>query len=543
MRVVVCLVVLFAACGPTVFHAECTDQTIAAGDLVITEVFPAPTGGDPGKEWFEIYNNGERPIELEGVTLLHGDSTHVMREVVIAPEQYFTLGDTSPDQTLPYVDYGYGSDLGELEDTTGELALRCGTHIIDRASWSGVVTGHSRELTSAAPPDATENDDQASWCEDDATEFADGNFGTPGQDNDCIPLATGQCNDFGNARAVVPPQVGDLVITEVMPNPSKVGDMAGEWFELAVMRDVDLNGTGFDRDGDTAAPEMVTSADCVHVAAGQFLVFAHQDMDNGDLPNVDGTFGFALTNTGGDLRVVTGATTIDEIRWPSAPTGASLQLDPTRTDPIANDDPSNFCASTTPYGLGDLGTPSVENHASASVAPAAKCDDTATPRAIVSPATGQLSITDVMPNPTGDETKREWIEIENVGSASFDLNGLGIDRVDDSRPPDVIQASACHPVGPGGFAVFARSADPTVNGGLPDADATFGFTLVNASGECRMLAADGTTVLDEVTWTTTTDGSSLQRDPTTKMFCAGTTPYGDGTNRGTPRMANLACPP
>ena len=54
----------------------CKD-TLLAGDLVITEVFAdykAPTGGtgaDEGKEWFEIYNASDRPIELTGLTIVH----------------------------------------------------------------------------------------------------------------------------------------------------------------------------------------------------------------------------------------------------------------------------------------------------------------------------------------------------------------------------------------------------------------------------------------------------------------------------------------
>jgi hypothetical protein len=60
---------------------------------------------------------------------------------------------------------------------------------------------------------------------------------------------------------------------------------------------------------------------------------------------------------------------------------------------------------------------------------------------------------------------------------------------------------------------------------------------------------DGTTVLDAVTWTTTTDGVSSQVNPASLTttgndavtnFCPATAPYGDQTNKGTPRAAN-AC--
>src|SRR5690349_389793 len=67
---------LVAACGPSSSGGACKDQ-ILAGDLVITEVFAdfqAPSGGtgtDTGKEWFEIYNNADHPLDLKGLTIVH----------------------------------------------------------------------------------------------------------------------------------------------------------------------------------------------------------------------------------------------------------------------------------------------------------------------------------------------------------------------------------------------------------------------------------------------------------------------------------------
>jgi hypothetical protein len=290
------------------------------------------------------------------------------------------------------------------------------------------------------------------------------------------------------------------------------------------------------------------------VVAGDTLVFARSadTTINGGLPNIAATFGFSLiagsTSAPGDVQLLVGNTVIDSITWTTSTSGKSLQLDPSATSPQANDDPANFCDGTTPYGLGDLGTPGEPNDACALAPATGMCTDGGTQRPIVPPVPGALVITEVMPNPAGDETKREWFEITNAGSAAFDLNELGLDRADDSRPPDVIQAEDCKSVAPGGFALFARSTDATANGGLPAVDATFGFTLLNTSGSCQILA--GSAVLDAVTWTTTTDGVSLQLDPsktdttdndTPSNFCPSTTPYGDGSNQGTPRAANVSC--
>ncbi len=534
---------------------------------MITEVFPdyaAPagaSGADAGKEWFEVFNASDHPIEMEGLTVTSSRpdgshaSTHRMKEVVIAPGQYFTLGDEDPAALAAYINYGYGGDLGELFNTgSAQLSLACDTTQIDVAQYTDVKQGHSRELTSAQPPDFTLTADLSNWCQGDATEFDDGNFGTPGAQSDCEPLTVGQCSDSGSARAIVSPSPGDLVITELMPDPSKVSDDVGEWFEADVINDTDLNGIGLDRASDTLAPDIVSATDCLHVVAGDTLVFARNSDTtmNGGLPQVAGTFTFSMiagsVAAPGDVQILVGTTVIDSVTWTSSTNGKSRQLDPSAISAQANDDPANFCDSVTPYGLGDLGTPGEANASCASEPVTGMCNDNGSPRAIVTPVVGALVITEVMPNPSGDETTREWLEVTNTGSAAFDLNELGIDRADDSRPPDVIEAADCKSIAPGGFALFARSTDAASNGGLDTVDATFGFTMLNTSGSVQILA--GTTLLDAVTWGSTTDGVSLQLDPSKTTtadndvhanFCASTTPYGDLTNKGTPRAANVSC--
>ncbi len=537
---------------------------IAPGDLVISEIFADPSNGDAGREWFEIYNSADQPIELEGLTLIHGDADgsndkrHVMAEIVIAPGQFFTLGDTAQDATLPWVEYGYGDDLGQLANTGGTLSLACGDTTIDTTTYGMVDPGHSRELSAESSPDASFNDDQANWCVDNVNEFEPGNFGTPGQDNDCIPVAIGQCLDNGSTRMVMTPTPGDLVISEVMPSPSKVPDADGEWFEARAMTDVDLVGLRLDRAADTKQPDLVGGTDCLHVPAGGYALFA-KSVDtafNGGLPDgvVAGTFTFSLiagtVDAPGDVRILAGDTVIDSVTWTHSTNGASRQLDPAHIDPQQNDDEANFCDGTEPYGLGDLGTPAADNLACSSQPPPGMCTDLVSglSRAIVPPLTGALVISEIMPNPKV-EPEEEWFEITNTSSAAFDLNGLGLDRVSDTRVPDVISSPECKPVAPGGYALFAHSSDPASNGMLPAVDATFGFTMVNTAGDVRVLA--GTTVLDAVTWSRSTDGVSAQLDPskldetsndTAANFCPGTTAYGDGVNLGTPKAPNAACP-
>src|SRR5689334_17396373 len=118
---VLSLALVAAACGPSGDDTPgaCTDTALIAGDLVISEVFAdadAPTGAsgaDEGKEWFEIYNNSDRPVDLEGLTITHSRPddtmahTHVVRGGTMAPDTYLVLGNTLPDLVPSWVDYGY----------------------------------------------------------------------------------------------------------------------------------------------------------------------------------------------------------------------------------------------------------------------------------------------------------------------------------------------------------------------------------------------------------------------------------------------------
>ncbi|MGE0547562.1 MAG: lamin tail domain-containing protein [Kofleriaceae bacterium] len=575
MTAIAAVAIAVAGCGPSAPTTGCRDS-ILPGDLVITEVFAdyvAPMGSsgvDDGKEWFEIYNASDEPIELDGLTIVHSrpdgtkPSSHEVGSVTIAPGQFLTLGNSAKDLLPPYIDYGYMADLGELYNSNGGmLALSCSDTEIDRAIYDTVKPGHSRELTSAQPPDYTLNDNAVNWCQANDTEFDNGNFGTPGADNDCLPIVMGQCNDGDITRDVMVPTAGSLVITEVMPSPDAVSDTVGEWFEVKALAPVDLNGIGLDRVDDNLNPVVLTSNVCMHLEPGDYAVFAASldSLMNGGL-EVAGKFNFTLVGGSasepGDVRITAGSTIVDSITWTSARNGKSLALDPDLTDATANDVEANLCDGETVYNTAgdppksDYGTPGAQNDQCPTIAPPDMCDDGGL-RAIAKPAAGQLVITEVLPNPGNCEgcsdSTREWFEITNIGPGAFDLNGLGLARP--GMTANVINSTPCLSIPEGGYALFARSKLAAENGGLPAVDATFTFNLVDSSGS-SVEVRDGDAVLDVITWTSATSGVSKQLDPDqftttandmTDNFCVGAAPYGDGTNMGTPRSANAQCPP
>ncbi|MBA3460453.1 MAG: lamin tail domain-containing protein [Deltaproteobacteria bacterium] len=571
-------VVLFAglfavsSCGPSASGDGCKDKLLP-GDIVITEVFAdakAPPGGsgtDEGKEWFEIYNATDRPVELKGMTVTHSRpdgvdkaKSHVMDDMTIGPGQFLTLGNTTPDLVRPFVDYGYSADLGDFFNSDGgKLVLQCKSTLIDGATYESVKEGHARQLSNAQPPDYSINDDPSQWCQADDSEFETGNFGTPGSDSDCAPVIVGQCSEGGAMRDAVSPMPGDLVITEVMPNPGAVSDTAGEWFEVLAKTDVDLNGVGLDRAGDSSNPNLVNSATCIRLRTGQYAVFAkNADMTmNGGLPNpISGTFSFALIDgtaaAPGDVRLMAGTNVIDAVTWTSSRSARSHALDPDFLNAADNDAESNFCDGSTVFGSGDQGTPGVANPQCAG-STVGMCDPgTGVLRPIVRPIAGQVVITEFLANPanvTGfTDAQREWFEIKNTGIAAFDLNELGLARTGGTA--NVIQSAMCKPVAAGGYALFARSNDPAVNAMLPAVDAVFTFSLIDTTGNIEV-RDNANAVLDVITYPSVTSGVSKSLDPdqqttagndTPANFCAGVGGYGDMSNMGTPKADNAQCP-
>jgi Lamin Tail Domain len=565
-----------AACGGGGGNTPDCQANLLPGDLVITEIFAdyaAPagsSGADTGNEWFEIYNASTAPIDLKGVvlTLSRPDGTsvktHAMAEATIAPGAYFVLGDVDPGQVPAWVDYGYGSDLGEMFNTNGgKLALSCNDVEVDHALYDTVESGFSQQFDGSEAPDYTSNDDLAKWCPADAAnspEFTPSNYGTPGAANqDCVTTQAGMCNDNGTQRAVVPPGPGDLVIDEVMASPSGT-DSEQEWFEVYVARSVDLNGVGLDRAGDSSSPDVLTSPDCMTVATGDYLVFAKSTDSglNGMLPRVDGTFKFSLVGTG-DIQVLDpDGNLVDAVTWTSAATGASRQLDPDFSDATANDMERYWCDATIPWVAGpppgDDGSPGAVNEQCAILPPAGMCHDTGTnaDRNIVPPTAGQLVITEVFPNQTGnDDQKKDWFEAR--AAADVDLNDSQIGRSGGTQTK--IASADCIHLDVGDYALFAGSTVSGTNGGLPTVTASFPFNLVQGSsgspGDVQILDPQGTLV-DAVTWTGSTDGAARQLssdiiaaidaatqndDPASPIWCDATTAY-NGTDLGTPGADN-----
>ncbi|MEZ4365400.1 MAG: lamin tail domain-containing protein [Kofleriaceae bacterium] len=554
-----------------------------AGDLVITEIMANPDGVDDAfGEWFELLATAD--VDLNGVgldragdarepDLLGGERClHVAagERVVVARS-----ADPTVNGGLPAVAGTFRFTMTSGSPAApGDVRVLVGDTVIDAFVWAAPVgAGRSLQLD----PDfetAAANDEERVWCDGDAP-YGTGeppDRGTPGAANaECEILpAAGMCADVGGDRAIVAPTPGQLVITEIMPSPDAVSDSTGEWFEVQALADVDLNDLGLDRAGDTRNPDLITAAACLPVTAGDRLVFARSaDAGaNGGLAAVAATFGFTMVTgspaSPGDVRVLAGDTVIDAFAWTGGTAnGASLQLDPDYADAGSNDTERFWCLGGAPYGDGDLGTPGAANGECVIPPPPGFCVDpgTGAERAIVAPAVGQLIFTEFMASPDAPQADKEWIELVNLGPTAIDLNDLTFDRVDVTSTDATIRADACLPVAPGGFVLWARSADPLVNGDLPVVDGTFGFSLVAGTDmtPCAVEVRAGATVIDAASWIGAPNQTSRQLDPdffdatsndlddrpampATSHYCDGVGTYGPTPNTGTPKASNAQCP-
>jgi hypothetical protein len=358
---IVCALVLAAACGPA--DSSCA-VPIAPGDLVITEVFADPSGSSGGPAWFEVYNATPHALLLDGLEIVHqrpGIATvhsHVVAGLSVDAGGYAVLAAVDPDSTPPFVDYGFGGDLGTLkEGGSGELQLSCSGDVVAQVSFASVVAGHSRELAGGAPPSAMQAGDAAQWCDCTTTQYMAGQYGTPGAASDCLAVMPGQCQDGSATRAIAAPAPGALAITEYLPNP-KGTEATREWIEAQNVGSAafDLVGLALARVGDTKPPDVIAGPACQSVAPAAYVLFARSadpTLDSG-LPQVDATFSFSLVDSGGAAAVLAAdGSVLSQVTWTTTHKGVSYQLDPAG---------SAWCEGTTPYGDGtNLGTPRAAN--------------------------------------------------------------------------------------------------------------------------------------------------------------------------------------
>lgn len=334
-------------------------STVSYGDLIITEIMMDPVNtADYRGEWFEIYNNTNNEILLNGLRVNCGGSTGftVTSNLSISPNEHTLFAVRSNSATnggMSNVDQGYSYSSCSM-GYTDSVSISNSSNLIDRVSWNTSFSVGPGKSMSLGTLDADLNDSSIYWCEA-ANNYGIGDLGTPGVSNPTCPNPTMGVSSLG---------AGDLVVSEIMTNPTQVADFRGEWFEIYNPSgfDINLNGLAVSSSGNGG----FTVDDDVVINNGDFAIFAvnANPNRNGGLTNIDFIYSYASLSFArkDDITLSADGTQIDSVTITSNHpngVGASLSLD--TLSATANNFANNWCESSSTYGLGDFGTPNASN--------------------------------------------------------------------------------------------------------------------------------------------------------------------------------------
>ena len=164
---------------------------------------------------------------------------------------------------------------------------------------------------------------------------------------------------------------GDLVITEIMQNPSNLLDANGEWFEVYNTTEWVILADGLGVRDDGSDDFNVTAKSMTEISPGEHFVFAVGSATDAGTSVYEWS-GFNLVNTYDEIELYYDAggteTIIDRVAWDDGatfpdPDGSSMSLCPKLDEPISaidateNDDGTYWTESVTTMSSGDLGTP------------------------------------------------------------------------------------------------------------------------------------------------------------------------------------------
>ncbi|WP_158542653.1 lamin tail domain-containing protein [Lujinxingia litoralis] len=212
-------------------------------------------------------------------------------------------------------------------------------------------------------------------------------------DGDVIPDAdedTGPDADVDLGPPTMPESAGQVLITEVMKQPTETSAVEGQWIELFNTTDSDLALEGCELES-SELDEPVAIAGELTIDAQGYLTVARSANAGFDADLV--LDGLVLAEGAGAVALMCDGVTIARVDYDAGETypsqaGASLSRDPA-FDGSSGDDASYWCAATAAYNGADLGTPGAANPS---------CDGG-------SGDTGSAQIADLLANGPGDDGK------------------------------------------------------------------------------------------------------------------------------------------
>ena len=230
---------------------------LAEGAVIFTEIMPDPKAvSDDLGEWVELFNTSTVEVDLAGLTVKVGTSSHTIlgtKPFVVAAGGYAVLG-KSTDVTKnggAKVDYAYGS-VSLANGGTVEVAIEQKGKVIDKVvygpglGWPPPTGGSAYQLVPAKLT-GTDNDAGANWCLAPAQMAAAAtgttvDYGSPGAVNPACPV-DGDGDGIADSKDNCPAKANS---TQLDGDKDLVGDACDNCVTVANtdQKDTEGNGTG-----------------------------------------------------------------------------------------------------------------------------------------------------------------------------------------------------------------------------------------------------------------------------------------------------------
>ncbi len=451
----------------------------APGEVVFSEVLYDPHGAlsDLDAEWFELRNTAEEARTLNGCVVDGRDGEVQIEGLVLQPGDHVLFarseegdlnGGLAPDHLFDF----------DLLNEGDILRLRCGEALVDQFAYDDGVTF----------PDAFKASlsfDGSTWCLGQGGYFGQGedtHRGSPGEANPACPDFDGAvdlCRIIDPAREEL--GTGQEFVIRGMAQEAGITDRSqGPDLHPLLVVQAGVGPSDTQPDASWSWTRATPDADYRHAEHDEYTATLRAPGDPGGYDaairvSVDG--GETWTNC--DL----GEGSADGYQ----PQQATQLL----VRPAASCNP-NPCLNPPAPRCGAPGTRVVADAVGdcALDRGVARCnynerqvpcdgdavcaDGLCFPADARSPRPGEVLITEIMADPHNglSDADAEWFELRNTSADRLTLHGCAVSDANSNEAIAGVWLEA------GAHALFARSADPALNGGL-EPDGVFGFTLDN----------------------------------------------------------------
>ncbi|HMV65416.1 MAG TPA: lamin tail domain-containing protein [Myxococcota bacterium] len=466
------------------------------GNLLISEVMV--NGSDCSanrperRQFVEVYNNTPFPIRADGLTLsIDGQTStasfftkYTANDLIPSGGYGILMRKTAQNWcytvSTPQFEYfpANATTVGLIRISTSQAGL---IDEVNMTGWTHPPDG-SLQFDPTEPRTTVANDVESAWCV--GASVAPGGVNdkaTPGQANNCLFVETGFPDpDPSDGLDADELRSGDLMIVEVMVDPTDGADARGEYVEVYNNTPYEIrpsglmlayNGVDYEIAVISGESDTIPSRDRGIVRRRSTQAYLYQPPPQFDAPLPDIALGaFRLHNQYDTVDAV------DMSSWTLAP-GASYQLDPTvrLLSESVNDDETSWCAAVLPIdgGRADLGTPGIVNQCQLrdtvdTDALGGDTDHTDLPPVDTDTGldfpveaseirAGWLIITELMIDPDENgctTTQAQYIEVYNASPYDIYPNGLRIDV--GTAVNQLVTRTGDAVVHPGEFVVMVR---------------------------------------------------------------------------------------